>query len=304
MKKFFKRNLYKVALIVTMAAVATVAVTAGTFAALSAEYTWKSDKTEAGEFNYADTTYNFDLFKQETVFPGNSGSGSIEKPDFNGDAVVWDFAEENEGVIPMVYYFLDNEGNPTKLYSQYDFATVCADKYIKLSDKFVACNDISSNAATFATGFVTDNDIYWAWPSEIFADAEGTAATVEAYDLYNANLCTVAGAFTNAEITFLNGSNGFPHCSYFATAENDGAYTVITKDTDCILANDKIKYNGNYIPVFNNTFKAVVDESVLKTNDCIVFFTSKTGASALKETVTSAGVNVEIDESTRYAIDG
>lgn len=301
MKQFFKRNLYKVALIVTLMAVATVAVTAGTFAALSAEYTWQSDETKAGEFNFANSNVNFTLFNKATVFPGNSGSGTIDKPDFGTNDVVWEFNETNENTIPMVYYFLDGSGNPTNVYSKYDFATVCADKYVKLSNKYVACESISPTASSILGGFATNDTIYWAWPNETYSDAEGTESAVAAYDAYNSDLCIVAAKFPTTAIInlFSSGDNLFA----VATDVSEGVYTY--EESATLLSGGKghLKTaSENICPLYSNgSFRTVTTADKINATECVLLLVAISKATALASAAETAGVNLVIDTTTKYA---
>ena len=105
-------NYAKIAVIAVALAVAATCTVSGTLAAFSATYTWNSDSASAGDIGFRDTVYSFGLFNNSFIVPGDSGSATLTGADFGGHAVEWTFESHNENAMPVVFYSLDEEGNP------------------------------------------------------------------------------------------------------------------------------------------------------------------------------------------------
>lgn len=201
-------NFVKIAVIAVALALAASCTVAGTLAAFSATYTWKSDQATAGEFRFEDTTYTLELFGDEYILPGGSGSAVLEGVDFADVPVVWGFAANpaDDRVIPVVFWLAD-DGGPISgtYYSAYAFSGL--DGFVRAGDVIVAASDISASPEALTESLAVGVTVCWCWPDTIYADAAGaetdekTFATYKSYceevceDLYSFSADTLGTVF-------------------------------------------------------------------------------------------------------------
>ena len=178
-------NFVKIAVIAVALALAASCTVAGTLAAFSATYTWKSDQATAGEFRFEDTTYTLELFGDEYILPGGSGSAVLEGVDFADVPVVWGFAANpaDDRVIPVVFWLAD-DGGPISgtYYSAYGFSGLSG--FVRAGDVIVAASDISASPEALTESLAVGVTVCWCWPDTIYADAAGAETDEETFANY------------------------------------------------------------------------------------------------------------------------
>ncbi|HIU21262.1 MAG TPA: hypothetical protein IAD51_03350 [Candidatus Limadaptatus stercorigallinarum] len=225
-------NYAKIAVIAVALAVAATCTVSGTLAAFSATYTWNSDSASAGDIGFRDTVYSFGLFNNSFIVPGDSGSATLTGADFGGHAVEWTFESHNENAMPVVFYSLDEEGNPdfSSFYSEYDFTDLAGFYALCEDGTAVPVSEVSVDPAAIAQGLGIGKTVCWAWFDTFYTDqtceTEASGSEVDAYEEYCRNICTQAYAF-DAGIGDILG-NVSAHA--FVTGVAEDALTVCSFD--------------------------------------------------------------------------
>ena len=193
-------NFVKIAVIAVALALAASCTVAGTLAAFSATYTWKSDQATAGEFRFEDTTYTLELFGDEYILPGGSGSAVLEGVDFADVPVVWGFAANpaDDRVIPVVFWLAD-DGGPISgtYYSAYGFSGLGG--FVRAGDVIVAASGISASPEALTESLAVGVTVCWCWPDTIYADAAGAETdekTFATYKSYCEEVCEPLYSFS------------------------------------------------------------------------------------------------------------
>lgn len=202
-------NYAKIAVIAVALAVAATCTVSGTLAAFSATYTWNSDSASAGDIGFRDTVYSFGLFNNSFIVPGDSGSATLTGADFGGHAVEWTFESHNENAMPVVFYSLDEEGNPdlSSFYSEYDFTDLAGFYALCEDGTAVPVSEVSVDPAAIAQGLGIGKTVCWAWFDTFYTDqtceTEASGSEVDDYEEDCRNICTMTYTFDPYVATWL-----------------------------------------------------------------------------------------------------
>ncbi len=210
-------------------------------AAMSADYVWKSDEAQTGDFDFTDTEYTFDLFGDGVILPSDSGAQTINVPDFGANSVVWSFEENNPQKIPVVFYAGTDD---KKFYSSYPFAQNHPDSYIAVDGAYASCSSISDTPSELAAHIFAAAKINWIWPQTLYISdganyTTDTSAAASSYSAYNGRLCTTPARYGDNHLNFLKAA--LPSGVYLVAEKiNTSNYRIETQIAPSLLIKDGI----------------------------------------------------------------